>query len=678
MLSALSIILLFVPFVALFLTFQRGDADWRRSVLSAALVWGTLLTVITEVLSAFALLNQFWLRVVWGGLSLLSLFKFFQPNKGLSTFGDFKPSLRARLKNLGQLVRSHSDRQLLVLVVLSLGCILSLTGLIAIVAPPNTYNTMTYHLPRVMHWLQNQSVRHFPTHIPRQIDPPPWFSFVLLHLQALSGGDRFANLVQWSSMVGCLLGTSLIARQLGANLAGQLLTVMICASIPMGLLQSATSQNDYGVAFWLVCFTCNALFMLEGEKTLRARLELGSSLGLAILTKVTAYIYALPIGVLWLFHFRHEVRAGQWSKLMAGAIPILLLNGFHWTRNLRAFHNPLGISGFVARNGLFTPAAILSNLIRNIALHLPIAFQPVNDAIEQGIIFIHRHILRLYINDPRTTYVNTSFNLPIHFQLDQIYLNEETSGNFFHLLLIFAAITLYIRQREHRSWLLTQYLVSLLGMALLFSTLLAWQPWASRLHLPLFVLASPGLGLVLSRVLRRKFWVWVLVLGLFISSVPYLLFSAPRPIARSPLFLTHIPSIFQQTRLEGYFAIFSRFYQPYVSAIDLALAHQCRHLGLYTSDDSWEYPFWAVAQAKSPQLPLKFRAVNVDNPSKNLDLSPAEKFTPCAILAMERENLDASLTVNDRGTEQPIIYHKAADFKIVKVYRPNRLSSTAY
>ena len=72
--------------------------------------------------------------------------------------------------------------------------IIALVGTVALLSPPNTWDVMTYHLPRIVHWLQNRSVAFYPTHEPRQLFMPPWAEFAVLHFHALFGDDRLDNL----------------------------------------------------------------------------------------------------------------------------------------------------------------------------------------------------------------------------------------------------------------------------------------------------------------------------------------------------------------------------------------------------------------------------------------------------------------------------------------------------
>ena len=49
----------------------------------------------------------------------------------------------------------------------------------ALLGAPNGFDAVTYHLTRVEHWIQNASVRHYPTHITRQIQLSPMAEFAL-------------------------------------------------------------------------------------------------------------------------------------------------------------------------------------------------------------------------------------------------------------------------------------------------------------------------------------------------------------------------------------------------------------------------------------------------------------------------------------------------------------------
>lgn len=191
----------------------------------------------------------------------------------------------------------HTTPLYLYIILAGTACIVIITGLIAIIAPPNTWDSMTYHMPRVMHWIQNKTVAHYPTAIQRQLYYAPWAEFAIAHLQILSDGDRFANMVQWFSMVGSLVAVSLIARELGADKKGQLFAALFVVSIPMGILQSSSTQNDYVVSFWLVCFVYYGLIILKTPNYWLAS-AIGASLGLAIMTKPIAYLYATPF-LLW-------------------------------------------------------------------------------------------------------------------------------------------------------------------------------------------------------------------------------------------------------------------------------------------------------------------------------------------------------------------------------------------
>src|SRR5262245_61501082 len=192
----ISVALPLLCFMGIFLSLQGRVSvnDWRRSFLEAAVIWGLLLTAATEVLSFFGSLSRGWVEAFWGLASLAAVAPF------LSAKSKWNASWKIPRTSFISAVLL-SGVTLIALVV----------GTIALLAPPNNVDSMTYHMSRVVHWIQNRGVSFYPTHIMYQLFHSPWAEYAILHLQLLSSGDRFANLVQWFSMGGSMIGASLIA-----------------------------------------------------------------------------------------------------------------------------------------------------------------------------------------------------------------------------------------------------------------------------------------------------------------------------------------------------------------------------------------------------------------------------------------------------------------------------------
>src|SRR5439155_14043743 len=83
-------------------------------------------------------------------------------------------------------------------------------------------------------------------------------------------------------------------QQLGAGPRAQALSALFCATIPMGILQATSTQNDYVLAFWLVCLAFTLLAALAEPANPLYLIGVGASLGLALLTKGTAYVLVGP------------------------------------------------------------------------------------------------------------------------------------------------------------------------------------------------------------------------------------------------------------------------------------------------------------------------------------------------------------------------------------------------
>jgi hypothetical protein len=136
MLSLLPI-LFFVILLFIFQNFKTNDS-WRVSFLKASLLWGVGITGITEILSllrsiAFWELLGAWILSVF--MALIFLFRIInQSERKVSVYPFSIPRF-----DLFWLFG-------IIFIVISV-------GIVAWISPPNTWDAMTYHMSRVMHWI---------------------------------------------------------------------------------------------------------------------------------------------------------------------------------------------------------------------------------------------------------------------------------------------------------------------------------------------------------------------------------------------------------------------------------------------------------------------------------------------------------------------------------------------
>jgi hypothetical protein len=617
-------------FFFLLIAFARrpGAGGWRPASLRAAVAWGAGVAVLTEALGGFHLLTAPALAAAWGAAALAAAAAAFRSAGPLPARPAWRPG-RFELACAA-----------------AIAAVAAVTGLVACLAAPNNSDSMTYHLARVAHWAENRSVAFYPTPILRQLHMPPLAEFIILHFQVLSGGDRFANLVQWFSMAGSVLGVSLLARRLGAGPRGQVLAAVFCATLPAGILQASSTQNDYVTAFWLVCLA-HALFEWRDRPGWGRALFAGAALGLALLTKGTAYLLAAPL----VAGFLADSVRGPVRRSVLAAAPLALgvalaLNAPHYLRNQALYGSPLGPGGegepgdqLSYANAGHSPAILASNVVRNLALHVGTPWRDVNLALTDAIRAGYTR-LGLDPDDPRCTWGGT------HFRLTRLAWDEDTTGNLPQLLLFAGTAVLagaWRRLARPRA-ALALGLAVLLGFGL-FCGLLRWGPWHARLHLPLFVLAAAVAGAVWERL---PAWAQAgAALALLGWAVPFLLLNNTRPLLGPD-------SVVTARRGEVYFRRRPDLQADYDGARDVLRAQGLARAALLVGGNDWEYPFWALLRG------CRLELVGVGNRSAAL-AKPGPTEPPPALIT----TLDAPpvLTV-DKG-----VYRRVWTSPHVRVYR---------
>ncbi len=601
---------------------SRRLADWRVAFLYAALAVGVLLVTLTEGLSVIQALTAPALTAAWLGATLV--------------FGVMilrMPHARPRWRSW----LAHGEREsLLVEACLpTLGLLVLILLGTAIVSAPNTVDSMAYHLARVAHWAQDQTVAPYPTNIRRQLALAPGAEFAILHLQLLSGSDRFAALPQWASMVGALVGVSAIAAQLGAPRPAQILAALVCASLPIGILQSTSTQNDYVVAFWLTCVAFIALRTSRAQDVracLLGAVAFGVALGLAILTKATAYLFAAPLVIWFTWTTARVCGRRAWQPLLIVASLCVMLNAGFFARNLVLFGSPFGVADEGApelryTNDALTVPLLLSNIVRGIAVQANATPSASLNQVTASVVRDVHGWLGVDIADPRTTWDNDS----VEALRPLAAFDETAASNPVHLLLLVQSLAVLAARPRSFGAQPSLYALALVAGFVLFCAILRWQPWHSRLELPLLVLASPLIATVVWRLAPQ--FGRVVALAATLSMLPWVTYNYARPLIGPS-------NIAVVSREEQYFVFRPELQSPFVDAASLLAQRDCQQIGLQAVHDQWEYALWALLPGREAGRPVRIEHIGVANSSAAFARAD---FTPCAVVAL----VDPAVNVSD-------------------------------
>ena len=470
---------------------------------------------------------------------------------------------------------------------------------------PNTYDAMTYHLPRVVYWAQARSVAPFPSHYIPLVTFPPLAEYIMLHTYVLSGGDAFVNLISWAAFALSIMGVAAVARELGAGAVGQAMAALLCATSPGAILQASGAKNDLVLALWLVSL---AYFALRGEAWWA-----GAAFALALATKGTAYFFAPPVLAFCTKNRRARI-------VCIAAVAALALNAPHYARNLAVSGSPLGFDSAFAdgsfrwRNDRPGVRTVLSNALRHLSEQLGTASQTWNGQVYAAVVYAHA-LIGADAQDPTSTWQWSRYNPPVDTR------HEANANNRFHLLFLAFAAAAAVVLREQR---VVRLLAAAFAAFALYCLLLRWQPYGARLLVPLFVGAMPAAGRMLERVRPRAVAVLICVFLLDRARLPAIE-NWTRPLRGAE-------SVLQTPRESQYFRDSGGGgdEKAYRAAAETIARAGCREVGIDATQNQLEYAFQALLLEREPRA--RFRHVGVRNATAPYPLG--EEAAVCAVFCL--------------------------------------------
>jgi hypothetical protein len=546
-------------FLILLLFVNLKQKSLRISFIRASLYYSVFIWSVTELLSLFYFLNFFGSICCHIVYDIIILVLFFT---------------RRKKSNL-------EIRNIFIIPFKWIYCfpavILCVTFFIAFVSPPNNWDSMTYHLPRIEHWIQNKSLRHYSTSIVRQLISAPFAEMSILQGRIISGDNWLMNMEQWLSFAGIAVGISLIAGHLGLNKRVQTAASLFFLTIPMAILQSSSTQTDLVEAFYIICMA-ERFLAWKRDATLHNSIEFGIALGLCILTKGTAY----PIAFAFVCYFAIISVKRFKTRLFfafAAATICLVLNMPHYIRNQTYFGNPLSpphgtVSNFTVKQFVFS---FFFNLYSNIPFPLPKIDSKINEY--------------LVSQDARIFPYGPGQILGIKASIKSFLIfNEDIAGNGFHLLLIIVSFVLILpgKSKLRYPWIV-------LFSWLTFFYFIPWQPWITRLQVPLFALSAPVFALAFAETKKRGIFnragkICLVFLCCF-ALLP-LFKNSSRPLLYIPGLAKNTKLIWNTSRLELIFHHKPDIYSNYIAACETISKERANDIGIIIGGDSWEYPLW--------------------------------------------------------------------------------------
>ncbi len=364
----------------------------KKSVVRGLLIWHVFLFTTTEILSFLHCLNAGFVTVLWFMFETCFLVIIF-------------------LKKGTKLKPGKVDPLWVIPAVMLLFLLF-----LAVFTVPYNYDSMCYHLPRIMFWKQNASVDYYVTNDQRQLVTSPFTEYVQLHVQLMCENDSMLNLVSFgAALVSVYLIYRLTVDASGSKKAGILAAIMYL-STPVIEAECISTQVDVFASMWVL--VCTRLIydlakdkeLKPDKKGLKKVIYLGIAMGLCFITKTNACI---PVAVMLIWLLMSRIKKKDKMRVMLEYIIIALAVALFFA--IPSFVRNYGLTGDILAAkymgsiavGSFAPAYLLVNLLKNFVLLGVLANRADNPFRSMQIFLVKgaARVLGVDINDPRISFV---------------------------------------------------------------------------------------------------------------------------------------------------------------------------------------------------------------------------------------------------------------------------------
>lgn len=608
---------------------RQNSNKERYLVLPYAIsVFFFFLFCVTEFFSLIRGINQCCFLVTWTIFIVINLF--FAVRKGMSLKHNVFKKIRLNgfRKNIFNPITLYALFGIFMII-------------LAYKMPPYNCDSMAYHLPRITHWIQNQSVQHFAAHYDMQVTAPVFAEYIQLHNYILSGNsDVFICVTQ---SLALLLSGILIY-----NLSGMIelsqkwryVSVAIFVSLPVTFGEALNTQVDLITPVLLLPFITYILFIFKNKAVIKVNARfifivicIGICAGLSFLAKYTAAFAMIPFAI-WLFIICVKNRVPIKEMVLyacAAALSgfliflpeaIRLFNTFG-----TLFHDNVGGGQMV---DTADPRLLLLCFIKNVSSNLAGHYIYDSKSLIMRVVGKIAAVMNVDIVDPKISWYDYyDINEPF------VYHQDLANGQLITILFLIAimiCLIAVIKKVMKKSKIelgeYKGYIISSFSAFVLFLTVLKFTTHRARYEIVFFALLCPAVCYVFQKYISIELQKSVKAIIFFLAFCEIVSLST-----------YHINQLNYFGEKPKAFFGGSSMYDGYQKSVELIRNRGYDTLGVI-DDFIYEYPLWIMMEG----IVSHIENVNVTNETKALE--DMNYFPDCVLYIGLEEKAGEIITVH--------------------------------
>ena len=613
------IVFLFSQIMTIKVVFDLGKKP-LQSLIIGMLIWETVLFIATEGLSIARLISFPAILLFW---LVYSFILFLQIRR--NNCSDGRRFIKRTHFSVGRL-----EKCLTGIIIL----IASVQLFFSCVTVPYNYDSMTYHLPRILIWIQNHCVNYYDTDIIRQNVSPVLAEFNNLHWMLLCGSDQLANLVQYKAFLFNAVLIWGILDLLDCRHLWKLISILLYMTMSITLAESISTQTDLFACCWLLCTVFLALAVYRKEHLTKSRRDfldmfaLAVSVGLTYLAKANLCIASMIL-IVWLLLGRFAKKDSMKLLLSYTAFCGIVILGMAlptWIRNFRFAGDILASDymGMIAI-GSYEPRLVLMNIFKNIG---DLAVLPYTGTYWMIIGEKLSRVLGVNLNDPAISFAGSQF--VIHYSQNMDLAGAPAAVLLSLSVLLYSLICRIGGRRLSKTKGDDSFLACLLLSVFLTLIITRWQPWGSRLMIHACIMLILVSGFLLDRhdrykpILKGGFAVLWMLLVVFTVCNTALAWQYHGRIALEGVGCT------EQERFRLYFRENPQAWDDYSALCKyLEQNRSIGTVGFFTSSSGYEYPLMKELIKND----ITFAAVTLSDDSMERGLN--DGYVPDVIISID-------------------------------------------